>query len=201
MWRYSELRRPNVSRWRTSFNNSNSMTPIASSRAGVEGCPQFRPYLPSSPTTLGCDTCMIHVSWTKAEPDGLYPGAWRVVVQRADQRVPTHGGRERACPDDAEAQPDDLRHPAGDLAPRLRPHDRLLRAAGHRPPLRTPLTGTAHSHPRVGVPRDRALGLVRVLGRSTRVARLPWPRSADSPASCTAPIPRTATCRRPFGVG
>ena len=48
---------------------------------------------------------------------------------------------------------------------------------------------------------DRALGLVRASRSVDASGSAPWPRSAASPASCTAPIPRRGTCRRPFGVG
>src|ERR1700722_18290855 len=171
MWRYSELRRPKVSRWRTSFNNSSSMMPMVSS-GSREGVPKIAVNSPRTPLHLGLDTCMIHVSGTEAELDGLYPGAWRSVGQRAPRRFPPQGGRERPSRHDVEAQSHDLRRQAGYLAPGLRPHDRLLHTPGHRPALRPPLAGTAHPHPRVGLPRDRALGLVRLLRRSTRVARL-----------------------------
>src|SRR5580704_16643921 len=115
------------------------------------------------------DTCIIHVSRTKAELDGLYPGAWCVVGQRADQRVPTHGGRERPRRDDDEAQPHDVCDPAGNLASWLCPDDRLFHTPGRRPALRTPLAGAADSHARVGLPRDRALGVVRLCGGPTRM--------------------------------
>ena len=97
--------------------------------------------------------------------DGFCAGPGRFAGQRADERVPAHGGGASARCTTLRLSLLSVRAAPPDLAARVRPDDRLLPVPGRRAAFRPPVPGPADPDDRAGVPRGDPGRLVPVHDR------------------------------------